>query len=367
MKKSFVPFCSPSVAKQKRLQMKTENTPDQSCYDVSDLKLIVEELKKKPSLAGQLADINPGKQGEGGSGNNELAHYWKQVQKVFEEACGMNEACWLDQKPLQDVAYKLTEKFVPKGPVGHEWLSNFDIQEVMDQYEQIYEDFLYIGTYPRDILSSRFRPLSLFEPFASRRWGGAKTKSLNEKGALPFYYDKGIRKIATVFNLDCASGGGFHWTSLFIDMSKLKSTGKATVEYFDSVGDHGVVGQRGPRLDPPVHNNKKFKEHRGGYGSCSRVEIPQFLELLKEELVSMGAKDAQVVRNDYAHQKGDTECGVYALYFITQRLKGVPFDEFIINEMTDSDMNRLRKFFFRMGGKKLKKKKGKKRKSKKSK
>ena len=45
-------------------------------------------------------------------------------------------------------------------------------------------------------------------------------------------------------------------------------------------------------------------------------------------------------------QKKDSECGVYCLYFITQRLKGKSFNQLIDKNLSDEKMNKYREHFF---------------------
>ena len=50
--------------------------------------------------------------------------------------------------------------------------------------------------------------------------------------------------------------------------------------------------------------------------------------------------------NDVDMQKKDSECGVYCLYFITQRLKGKKFNQLIDKNLSDQKMNKYREYFF---------------------
>ena len=46
--------------------------------------------------------------------------------------------------------YSVSDFFRPHGPTDHKWLSNFDIQDVMKQYELVYPDYKFLGAVPRD-------------------------------------------------------------------------------------------------------------------------------------------------------------------------------------------------------------------------
>jgi len=136
-------------------------------------------------------------------------------------------------------------------------------------------------------------------------------------GALPcdFYLHTNVeyhkiqryKKIGIVFNLDRHNQPGSHWVAFLIDnVSK-------TMEYFDSAGDKP---------------NKCIKS---------------FIELLKKTLLSKYTYKI----NKKVHQKQNSECGVYAMYFIIQRLLGHTFDEVTSNIVRDNSMSKFRKYIFR--------------------
>ncbi|MHB8736931.1 MAG: Ulp1 family isopeptidase, partial [Terriglobales bacterium] len=49
------------------------------------------------------------------------------------------------------------------------------------------------------------------------------------------------------------------------------------------------------------------------------------------------------------HQNLDTECGLYALYYIRRRLEGVPYTFFEKQRIPDEAMTEFRKHVFRAG------------------
>jgi len=48
----------------------------------------------------------------------------------------------------------------------------------------------------------------------------------------------------------------------------------------------------------------------------------------------------------HRHQRGDTECGVYSLYYIRQRLEGTPARWFATDTVPDDAMIKFRKHLF---------------------
>ena len=51
--------------------------------------------------------------------------------------------------------------------------------------------------------------------------------------------------------------------------------------------------------------------------------------------------------NTVKHQLQNNECGVYAIYFMIQRLLGKDFNEIIKNIVRDKEMNHFRQYIFR--------------------
>jgi hypothetical protein len=48
-----------------------------------------------------------------------------------------------------------------------------------------------------------------------------------------------------------------------------------------------------------------------------------------------------------AHQESQTECGLYALYYIRRRLEGAPYSAFASGHIRDEAMTRFRSHLFR--------------------
>lgn len=142
-------------------------------------------------------------------------------------------------------------------------------------------------------------------------------KSFKFLGALPsdFYkvtkvdYSKlfDYPKLGIVFNLDKHDDPGSHWTAFFIDHYK------KSIEYFDSAGM------------PP---NKRIKA---------------FIKRLRSKYLY----NYKYRENKMVHQKENSECGIYAIYYIIQRLLGFTFDEISSRVIPDKQMNKFRKYIFR--------------------
>ena len=185
---------------------------------------------------------------------------------------------------------EVREAFVPKSKVANsdDWLSSTDIKKVMDQYMKKYKDFYFIGPVPID-----------FEMFYDEL-ANVNMKSLSRKG----------KRIAIIFNTDPSYKSGEHWISLFIDL-KNKS-----ICFFDSVG-----------TAPPK-------------------EVMKLIKKVIDNAKKVGI-DLKLIINKNEHQKKNTECGIYSLYHIISRLQGKSCSFIYNNIMTDGEVSKFRKKYFR--------------------
>jgi hypothetical protein len=181
-----------------------------------------------------------------------------------------------------------------------QWLDNFQIKEVMDQYVEAYPWFRFMGALPIDF--------SAPDPYLAD-----KTKqqcmhpdicSLN----LANEYKRGIRALGFIFNLDPHFKGGSHWVGLYIDIHNLK---KPIVGYSDSYG-----------YKPPAL-------------------IARLMKSLK-----LQAPAIQLAFNARRFQRSNSECGMYSLYFIICMIHGIPFAQFCKDTVPDEFMLELRKVLF---------------------
>ncbi len=230
---------------------------------------------------------------------------WKTIQEHLKPFCDDDEECWRRQefiKKLKDIDIQ-AYTFKPHMPESwkrdkNTWLNNFDIDIVLKQYEKIYPEFKTYNASPSDCPVSVECPLSNLDPFKLRKAG--KTK------------------IGIVFNLDKTGESGSHWVATFIDLkSTTKSTEKDPVEinYYDSYGD------------PPI------------------PLIKLFLVRLGEKFLLANEK-VKILYNDKRHQYGNSECGVYSMNFILERLHGTPMKKISKTKIMDKDMNLIRRLLY---------------------
>ena len=235
---------------------------------------------------------------------------WNELKKKTADNCN-NEMCWLNQRFVTDISISgLAETaFAPKSPVSwrrnhNQWLDSEDIIKIMNQYEDAYPNFKFIG------------PTSIdFDTVLENN------KCVWEKLCL-FNIKKcflgGINKIGVIFNTDTHDKGGSHWISLFMDLENAQDL---YIYFFNSTGD-----------------------------SCPK-EITKFVSRVisqYDQYKKPGASKLNFYSNDgFVHQHGNTECGMYSLYFISSLLsKKHNYSYFNTQRISDKEMENLRDKYY---------------------
>jgi len=220
--------------------------------------------------------------------NNKGKKLWKAINDVMIEQSSCNnydEVCWTTTLNIPK-----EEHFKPERPKGkYTWLNTSDINRVMEQYEKKYKDFVFIGAIPRDFFI-------ILDEFGKRGMDKLSKKA---------------KKIGIIFNTDKHDQSGSHWLAVFIDLNA------KTIEHFDSTG------------------RKPIKD------------IDDFIkQLVINAYMNLGIELKKKI-NRKSHQLQDSECGVYSLYYLIQRLKGRTFEDITSNVIRDKEMNKCRNTFFR--------------------
>tara|TARA_Y100000591_G_C21833775_1_gene701244 strand:+ start:580 stop:1383 length:804 start_codon:yes stop_codon:yes gene_type:complete len=223
--------------------------------------------------------------------------YKNKIKKIIKSNKDCNdEYCVLDKKNLlkTDEA-KMAFKPIHPTDNKYEWLSNFDMNDVMEQYERKYTNFKFLGSVPIDFwdIYSRFKNFDFLD-----------------------YFNKKKNKFGVIFNLDPSHKGGSHWVSLYFECTRKN----CDISFIDSGGDDPEKEIK-RFMNHIVDNANKYR-HRFNYNKMN-INI-----------------------NNVDMQKKDSECGVYCLYFITQRLKGKTFNQLIDKDLSDEKMNKYREHFF---------------------
>ena len=228
---------------------------------------------------------------------------WVKIYNRLKPICKY-EDCWINLDFINKIEDSQLRKklkyftFKPKFYANRDkWLNTTDIEAVMKQYEKKYPDFYFIGAKPCDFYK--------YTKLKYEKW---------------FSY----KKVGIVFNLDKTGEPGSHWTSLFVDNDpECIRQGQHKMYYFDSTGN------------PP---NKQIHDF---ILLIARVQIKNNPAIKNER-----ERTIEVYVNTTTHQKGNSECGVYSIYFLIKKLK-TPINQPINNiHISDKDMKMFRKYIF---------------------
>jgi len=261
--------------------------PTKTCYSLSALNKIIKAWNSQ--YPDKKIEVPKSKE-------KDIDFLWKGIQYRLSSSCGNNEKCWKEQdfiKKLKDIEIQFYT-FKPEYPKEwlknkYSWLSTYDILYVMKQYEKLYDKFMFLGPVPADC------PTKI----------NCELSNLNINKLIK----SGIDYVGIVYNLDTSNQSGSHWVAMFIDIPN------AEVNYYDSTGT---------------------------------VPTP----LIKEFIIKMAKKikgvknNVSVIVNDKQHQHGYSECGVYSMNFILERLDGKTMYDISQMKIPDAEMNHLRNLLY---------------------
>ena len=226
---------------------------------------------------------------------------WHELRKNMSGTCN-TEQCWLKQQFVSDTGDSdlLNYTFAPESPQAwrtnpNEWLNSTDIENVMRQYEHAYPCFQFLGPSPIEFDKKQSKTKCVWDELCNFD--------------LKAHLYKGCNKIGIIFNTDPHYKSGSHWISLFIN------TKRGYVYFFDSVGDPA-----------PKEVNQL---------------IDRIIDQSKEQGIEMARLD-----NKTRHQRSNTECGMYSLYFIIQSLKDIHPEKKMSERIPDKEMERFREIYF---------------------
>ena len=230
----------------------------------------------------------------------------KKGKQLFESVgcADGEEQCLLDKTNLPDQKELRTQYLRPKMPKEWEkkpdtWLDNYNIQNVMKEYEIAFPWFEFMGVYPIDF--------SVPDPYRKHSAPKCLHAELCDL-TLKDEYAKGKRGIGMVFNLDPHYKGGSHWVGLYINIQDIT---KPFISYFDSYG----------YKTPPM--------------------IARFMRAFTLQIPT-----CELGFNARRFQYSNTECGMYSMYFIICMIHGISFKNFCKEATADSTMLELRTILF---------------------
>jgi hypothetical protein len=228
-----------------------------------------------------------------------LEELWKDIHSYMKTKHNCrDELCWVETLKLQYIEKNAFKPIMPsewlqcdtaRAPDNNcmnTWLSNYEIDNVLGQFEQNVDNFEYLGSVPID-----------FANFPEKKVNTFKIKNSLANGK---------NKIGVVFNTDPSYRRGQHWICAFIDLEKKE------INFFDSYGSNGRYPEEIQKL---------------------------FDKILKD------AKDNQIILNVklnlVRHQQKDSECGVYCIKFIADRINS-DFETLTKTPIPDDLVNRER-------------------------
>lgn len=218
-----------------------------------------------------------------------------------DEHCRLDAARIPDEKKRQLRKQYLRPRYPKEWEADPDmWLSNFEIDAVLKQYEEADPSFLYMGTLPIDF--------SAPDPYKADKQHPTCLHPEICSLDLMKEHARGKTQIAAVFNLDPHFKSGSHWIALFISTKNLKEPWAA---YFDSYG----------------------------------METPPLIARLMRSF-TLQVPNIKLMYNARRFQYSDSECGMYSLYFILKMLSGMPFKRFCKHAVPDGEMLRLRHVLF---------------------
>jgi hypothetical protein len=215
------------------------------------------------------------------------------------------EAVGLDNDPAVNKELRpKTPKTWLSNPVT--WLTNFNIEAVMIQYEALYPDFKFLGVFPVDFSFSGKQKTCLYQEMCAVNLSDLKCKY-----------------VGFIINLDVHTGSGTHWTAVFMDIQP--SSKWFGMYYYDSISN------------------------------SAPKEMVEYYNMLKKTLPVKDQAKFLFRENKVRHQTGHTECGVFSMYFIIKWLTYIhkypektSFEVIVKDEaIRDKHIVKLRKLLFR--------------------
>ncbi len=295
-----------SKSKNNKNTTKTKKTPSYCAPDITNTKNIAGSCFNRDALIKIVNAWNNEHSNNVITFNKRTSNkqLWNKINEKMKKRKCNKEWCWVQQDFIKskynikdDKRFDVFRPLMPSkwNENPREWLNTLDIQDVMEQYEDKYKDFKFIGPVPID-----------FDEKLS--FGQCVVNELCNINA-PKLYKNGIRKIGIIFNLDKHNQSGSHWIAMMCDMDK------SEISYWDSYG-----------MTPPK-------------------EVSVLMKRLKEQSKSINKK-MKININKVRHQYKNTECGVYCINFLVNLLEGKTFKQVTNKIISDDKMFSKRNKYF---------------------
>ena len=236
---------------------------------------------------------------------------WKELQEAFQKDCsGYDEVCWVENRTLrndpsiQSIIRKSLRAKKPEDWYSNPrtWLSNFDIEAVMQQYQETHRDFVFVGVFPIDFASK------------DRTFSRCVSEEIC-KLSIRDYINKKKKHLGIIFNLDRHDEPGSHWVTLYANFEPKNCN--YGVYYYDS------------NALPPGK------------------EIKDLMKNLSEQIQTITKVPVKTGYNKTRHQFKNTECGMFCINFQLNCLEGKPIKDLYKSKICDEDVFHMRDKLFR--------------------
>ena len=243
-----------------------------------------------------------------------------------------DETCVLNSEKVREVVghamvrEQLKNNFKPKGPRNNnDWLDNFQIDGFIKQLGNYFNGERNPKTNKKkaNVYHIEFQ----MRDFQETNGELAKIDICND------IIGKGYTHMVCVLNTDYSSGSGIHWFCIVLDFQ-----GKNSVNNIDKNRKDLQLGGQYPYTI----------EYFNSSGQKPLPEVSRWMTQKQEEIEhNCNYPCIEILVNLFAHQMGNSECGVYCLHYIWSRLEGHPYSDWRERRYTDSEMLEWRKRIFR--------------------
>jgi hypothetical protein len=220
---------------------------------------------------------------------------WAEIQMRLQSKCKSGRA--------ECIITSLLSR--PKAPAewkvnAEEWLSSTDIDKLEKSFEELFPDYIHVGTFPMDFDTTSETGKCLVSALCSM-----DIRKLAKDGKT---------QIGIIFNTDVSTGPGEHWVAVYCDIRPELAYPRMT--YFDS------------------------------YAHKPEKEIKRLMLRWKEQwdATKVHSQGMKLTYNKTRHQYKDSECGMYCVYFHYCCLMGISMEE----RIPDDVVNGFRSMLFRV-------------------
>lgn len=246
------------------------------------------------------------------AGNTKYCYPSKDLQKVISKypECNSDPNCLHKKQSNDKDLEELNQYIKPNMPKDWNldkdasineqdiWLSNWDLDDIMHQFEESHSNFKYIHALPID--------------FGKVKATGECIDRTMCKFNVKDYWPK-KDMFGFIFNLDESTMPGSHWICSLMD---LRNTKKPMFYFYCS------------------------------YASAPPREIRALYERMKKQLSEINMGKLTLVRNKKRHQYGNTECGMFCIHLLYQLINNNSFNKVCSSNISDDTMLEYRTKFF---------------------